>query len=554
MEKNWLASYPGGVPEGINPDAYSSVVDVFLQSCETYADCDAYSLMGTRISYKTLHQLASQFAAFCQEKLGLQKGDRIGLMMPNILQYPVALFGSWLAGLTVMNLNPLYTADELVLQLSNVELDCLLVLENFAATVMQLKKTVAVAQVIITGVGDLLGFPKSTIVNAVVKHVKRAVPYYRLPTAIQFKTVISQGKYCALKAVEMTGDDIALFQPTGGTTGVSKAAMLTHRNLVANLQQLHAWVENDLEHGKEVMMTPLPIYHIFSLSVNVLVMMKIGGHNVLIPDPRDLASLINVWKKENPTLTTGVNTLFNAMVNHSDFKTADFSNFKIALAGGMATLEEVANKWEAMTNKPLLAGYGLTEASPVVSASPLGLKHFDGSIGLPLPSTEVKFIDDAGKEVNIGEPGELCVRGPQVMKGYFKNEKETNIALSEDGLLMTGDIGVINEKGFITLIDRKKDMIIVSGFNVYPTEIEEVIMRCQGVLEVAVVGEPCVEHGERVKAVIVKKDAHLAERGVINYCKEHLTRYKVPDVVEFVDSLPKNNVGKVLRRKLRSAP
>lgn len=551
MEKVWLSSYPEGMPAEINPDAYSSLKELFMVSCERFETNVAYEHMGVELTFAQTFKLARDFAAFCQEKLDLQKGDRIALMMPNMLQYPIAMFGAWMAGLTVVNINPLYTSEEVIAQLSEIEVRCVVVLENFAKTISEVNEKIAIPHVIVTSLGDMLGFPKSHLVNFAVKYVKRMVPQYDLPTKIAFMSVLSQGAECKLTEVSLTGTDIAMLQPTGGTTGGPKSAMLTHRNLVANVEQIGAWIRDVLVAGEEVVITALPIYHIFSLVVNVLLFMREGGTNVLITNPRDIPALIKKLNMTPFSLFTGVNTLFNAMIQDPGFKKCDFSGFKLAIAGGMAATKEVAEEFQVITGKPLIEGYGLTEASPVVSALPLTSSRFDGSIGLPMPSTNVKVLDDAGNVCPFGQPGELFVQGPQVMQGYYKKPNETENVLSEDGWLGTGDVAVISEKGVITLVDRKKDMIIVSGFNVYPNEVEAVIMHMPEVLEVAVVGVACKESGETVKAVIVQKNGSLSSKDVIDHCHGQLAHYKTPHIVEFIDTLPKNTVGKVLRKNLR---
>ncbi len=547
----WLSSYPEGMPAEIDPDAYSSLKELFMVSCEKFGTHVAYEHMGAEITFAQTFKLARDFAAFCQHKLDLQKGDCIGLMMPNMMQYPIALFGAWMAGLTVVNINPLYTPEEIIAQLSQIDVRCVVVIENFAKTLSTVKKTIAIPHVIVTGLGDMLGFPKANIANFIIKYVKRLVPRYSLATPISFMSVLSQGAECELIPVSLSGNDVALLQPTGGTTGAPKSAMLTHRNLVANVEQIGAWIRDVLVEGEEIIVTALPIYHIFSLVVNILLFMREGGTNILITDPRDISALIQKLQTTHFTLMTGVNTLYNAMTLDPGFKKCDFSSFKLAIAGGMPASQKVAEAVRAITGRPLIEGYGLTEASPVVSALPMTALHYDGSIGFPLPSTNVKILDDSGSLCPADKPGELFVQGPQVMKGYYKNSKETVGVLSKDGWLATGDVAVMSEKGVITLVDRKKDMIIVSGFNVYPNEVEAVILQMPEVLEAAVVGVPCKESGEAVKAVVVQKSGSLSVKDVIAHCHGQLAHYKTPRIIEFTDALPKNNVGKVLRKDLR---
>lgn len=553
MQKPWLNSYPKGVPETINPDVYASIVQVFNESCETYSTKPAFTNMGTTLTYQQLDEQSRDFAAYLQNNLGLKKGDRFAIMLPNTLQYPVALFGALRAGLTVVNVNPLYTARELSHQLKDSGAEGILILANFAHVLEQVISETDVKHVIVTELGDLFPFPKGILINSVLKYIKKMVPAWNIPSAKYFKQVIKSGSEMTFEPVKLKGEDIAFLQYTGGTTGVAKGAMLTHRNMVANMEQASAWLGNMLELGEETIITALPLYHIFSLTANCMVFMKSGGLNVLITNPRDIPGFVKVLKKTKFTAITGVNTLFNALLNHDDFKTIDFSSLKICLGGGMAVQRAVAEKWQDVTGTTLVEAYGLTETSPAACINPLTLESYNGSIGVPIPSTEAKIISDSGEEVPTGEPGELMIRGPQVMKGYWGRPEATAKTITEDGWLHTGDIAKIDEKGFVYIVDRKKDMILVSGFNVYPNEIEDVVASHPSVLEVAAVGVPDNHSGEVVKIFVVKKDEKLEDAELIEFCREHLTGYKVPRFVEFRDELPKTNVGKILRRELKEA-
>ena len=551
MEKIWLKSYPKGVPADINADRFHSLVHVLEHSCETYADQPAFMNMGHAITYAELDQLSQAFAAYLQTTLGLKRGARVMLMMPNCLQYPVALFGILRAGLVVVNTNPLYTPDELIHQANDAGAETLIVLSNFAHTVQAALPKTRLRHIIVTDLGDLLGFPKKQIVNFVVKYVKRMVPTWKLPGAISFSRVIAEGCDISFSSNHVRGEDIAFLQYTGGTTGVAKGAVLTHRNMVANVEQSHAWLAGCIPLENEIVVTALPLYHIFSLTVNCLTFMKIGGLNLLITNPRDIPAFIKEIAKSRFTVITGVNTLFNAMLHHPDIKLVDFSHLKFSVAGGMALQKVVSDAWHELTKKPIAEGYGLTEASPVVCINPLSMDHFNGAIGLPMSSTDVDIVDDEGDAVPLGESGELLVKGPQVMREYWKQPEETAKVLTTDGWLHTGDIVKMDEQGFVYLVDRKKDVVVVSGFKVFPNEVEQIIAQLPGVLEVGVVGVPSEESGEAVKAVIVKRDPALTKESVIAFCREHLTGYKIPKIVEFVDELPKTNVGKILRRELR---
>ena len=551
MEKIWLEkSYPPGVPFEIDPDKYASLGEMFTKYAGIYADRTAFINMGANITYRELEQQAKAFAAYLQQELGLKKGDSFAIMVPNSLQYPIALFGALLAGLTVVNVNPLYTARELEHQLKDSNTKAILIIENFANTLEQVIDKTNVEQVILTSLGDRLGTIKGGLVNFVVKYIKKMVPAFKLPNAIRFNSVVSKGESLPFTPVMVTGDDLAFLQYTGGTTGVSKGAMLTHRNMVANLEQAKAAIKPLLEEGKELVVTALPLYHIFALTANCLTFVTLGGSNLLITNPRDMPNFVKELAKYPFTAITGVNTLFNGLLNTPGFKDLDFSHLKMSLGGGMAVQRPVAERWQQVTKTRLLEGYGLTECSPMVTLSPYNLKEYDGTIGVPAPSTDIQIRDEDGKEVAIGESGEMWVKGPQVMKGYY-NRPDATAEVLKEGWLATGDIACMNEAGFFSIVDRKKDMIIVSGFNVFPNEIEEVIMMLDGVLEAAAIGVPHEVSGEIVKVFIVKKDPNLDENAIITHCRKNLTSYKVPKLVEFRDELPKTNVGKILRRELR---
>jgi long-chain acyl-CoA synthetase len=552
VQKIWLNYYSKGVPAEINPDQYPSINAIFDMACENFSNNPAFENLGEQLSYQEIKILASAFAAFLQQKLNLKKGDRVGIMMPNLLQFPIALFGILQAGGVVVNINPLYTPVELQYQLKDAEIDTLIVLANFANTVEKALSGTKVKHIIVTELGDSFSFLKRILVNFVVKKIKKMVPDYHLPGALHFRDVIATGKTLSLSPVTVLPEDIAFLQYTGGTTGIAKGAMLTQRNMVANMLQVKAWVSPLLKAGEETIVTALPLYHIFSLTANCLTFFEFGGLNVLITNPRDIPGFVKTLKKLKFTVITGVNTLFNALLHHREFKNIDFSHLKLALGGGMAVQQTIAERWEQVTGKPLSEGYGLTEASPVVTINPMELSYYSGSIGLPVSSTEVAILDENEREVALGQPGELCVKGPQVMKGYWKNPEETAKIFTSQGWLRTGDIVTMDEKGFIRIVDRKKDMILVSGFNVYPNEIEGVIAAHPKVLEVGVVGESDGASGETVKAVIVKKDASLTAQEIIQFCREKLTGYKIPKKIEFREALPKTNVGKILRRELRT--
>jgi long-chain acyl-CoA synthetase len=551
MNKIWLQSYPAGIPAEIDLDEFVSLNDLFERTVTQYSDRVAFTNMGASISYADLDQLSRAFAAYLQADLKLKPGARVALMMPNLLQYPVCLFGIWRAGLVAVNCNPLYTAPELEFQLRDSGAEAIIVVENFAHVFQQVSGAVPTRHVIVTGLGDMLGPFKGRLVNAVVKYVKRMVPAWSLPKAVRMRDSLLIGQSLELAKATATQKDLALLQYTGGTTGVSKGAMLTHGNILANMQQAHAWIKPFLFAGDEVIVTPLPMYHIFALTANCLTFFKLGARNVLITNPRDFSGFIKELAKYKFTAITGVNTLFNALVHHPDFAKLNFSSLRITLGGGMAVQQAVAEKWKSITGCPLIEAYGLTEASPAVTINPLNLVAYNGAIGLPVPSTEISLRDDDGVEVPTGQTGELCVRGPQVMLGYWNQPAETANVMMADGFLRTGDIASIDAQGFLRISDRKKDMIMVSGFKVFPNEVEAVVAMHPGVLEVAAVGVPNEHSGEAVKIVVVKKDPALTAEALIEFCRTSLTKYKVPHIVEFRAELPKTNVGKILRRALR---
>ena len=553
MEKIWLKKYPPGVPAEIDTNEYASLKEIIETSCARFDVLPAYSNMGRTLSYRELDRLSYQFGAFLRSGLNLAPGDRVALMMPNLLQYPVAAFGALRAGLTVVNVNPLYTARELRHQLQDCGAETIVILENFAHTLTAVIGDTPIKNVITTRIGDLLSFPKSLLVNLVVKYVKRMVPTWKLPGSLDFKTTLAKGQKLNLPEVSLNHDDIAFLQYTGGTTGVAKGAVLTHGNMVANLQQASAWLGTRIKTGQEVIITALPLYHIFSLLANCLTFTKAGGHNVLITNPRDMAGFVKTLKKIRFTAITGVNTLFNGLLNTPGFGEVDFSRLKLTLGGGMAVQRSVAERWKATTGVTLIEAYGLTETSPAACINPIDNQDYNGSIGLPISSTEASIRDDDGRELGIDEVGELWLRGPQVMREYWHRPEETAKVLTAEGWLRTGDMATIDEQGYVRIVDRKKDMILVSGFNVYPNEIEDIVATHEGVGEVAAVGVPDEQSGELVKIVVVKKDPALTADQLIQHCRNNLTAYKVPKRVEFRDELPKTNVGKILRRALRDS-
>jgi len=551
MEKPWLNSYPPGVPANIDLSAFRSIVDVLEQSCSKYGDRMAYHNMGAELSYSELDYLTRNFAASLQD-MGLQQGDRIALMMPNILQYPVALFGALRAGLIIVNTNPMYTARELRHQLVDAGAKAIVVVENFASVLESVRDEVPLEHIITTGVGDLLDFPKSLIVNFVLRHVKKTIPTWSLPGSVRFQDVLDKGKKLPLRPVNIAFEDVAFLQYTGGTTGVAKGAMLTHRNIVANLLQASAWL-SQMDDSQEIIITALPLYHIFALTANCLTFIFLGGSNILITDPRDMPGFVKELGRHRFTAITGVNTLFNGLLNTDGFKDLDFSSVKMTLGGGMAVQKAVADQWKQVTGVTLLEAYGLTETSPAACINPVDLEEYNGYIGLPISSTEGAILGEDGQFLPIGETGELCIRGPQVMKGYWQRPGATDEVLREDGWLQTGDIAIMTEDGYFKIVDRKKDMILVSGFNVFPNEIEDVVAMHPKVLEVAAIGVPDEKSGEAVSLYVVKKDPTLTKEEIKAFCKENLTGYKRPRYIEFRDDLPKSNVGKILRRELRES-
>ncbi|MDD9339572.1 MAG: long-chain-fatty-acid--CoA ligase FadD [Providencia heimbachae] len=550
MEKIWLKNYPADVPEEINPDRFASLAELLENAVSLYADQPAFINMGAVMTYRKLEERSRAFAAYLQNGLGLKKGDRVALMMPNLLQYPIALFGVLRAGMVVVNVNPLYTPRELEHQLNDSEATAIVIVSNFAHTLEKIVYNTKVKHVILTRMGDQLSRPKATIVDFVVKYVKRLVPKYNLPDAISFRRAMHYGYRMQYIKPNITGSDLAFLQYTGGTTGVAKGAMLTHRNMLANLEQARAAYGPVLKFGAEYVVTALPLYHVFALTVNCLLFINVGGVNLLITNPRDVPDTVKQLSRFPFTSITGVNTLFNAWLHNEEFRKLNFAKLRLSVGGGMPVQKAVAQKWQELTGKHLLEGYGLTECAPLVTGNPYNLTEYSGSIGLPVPSTNVKFLDDEGKEVELGQPGQMWVKGPQVMKGYWNRPDSTAEAIV-DGWLATGDIAEIDGEGYIRIVDRKKDMIIVSGFNVYPNEIEEVVSAHPDVIECAAIGVPSESTGEAVKVFIVTKNANLASDDLKTFCRRSLTAYKVPKLFEFRDELPKSNVGKILRKELR---
>lgn len=550
LNKVWLNRYPADVPAEITADRYTSLIDLFEHAVKRYADQPAFINMGQAMTYRKLEERSRAFAAYLQQGLGLKKGDRVALMMPNLLQYPIALFGILRAGMIVVNVNPLYTPRELEHQLNDSGASAIVIVSNFAHTLEKVVAKTQVKHVILTRLGDQLAPAKGTLVNFVVKYIKRMVPKYHLPDAISFRSALHEGYRMQYVRPDIINDDLAFLQYTGGTTGVAKGAMLTHRNMQANLEQTKATYGSLLKEGKETVVTALPLYHIFALTVNCMLFIDLGGANLLITNPRDIPGLVKELSKVRFTAITGVNTLFNALLNDEDFQKLDFSSLSLSAGGGMSVQKAVAERWEKLTGHYLLEGYGLTECSPLVSVNPYDIRYHSGSIGLPVPSTDIMLVDDDGNEVAEGEPGELCIKGPQVMLGYWQRPDATDEVL-KNGWLRSGDIVTVDQEGFIRIVDRKKDMILVSGFNVYPNEIEDVLMLHPKVREAAAIGVPNDVAGETVKICVVKKDPSLTKEELIAHCKKNLTGYKVPKIVEFRDELPKTNVGKILRRELR---
>jgi len=550
VDKIWLKSYPRGLPAEIDPDRFTSLADIWRQSAERFGDLPAFANMGVVLSYRRIDHLSAAVADYLRNTLGLERGDRVALMMPNLLQYPIVLFGVLRAGCAVVNVNPLYTPRELRHQLVDAGARAIVILSNFAPTLEAVIDDVPIEQVIMTDVGDCLPAPRRWLVNFAVRYVKRMVPATRL-RATPLRALLRHAPLAHEPA--LGPDDIAFLQYTGGTTGVAKGAVLTHRNMVANVQQTVACLEDAMGGtGREIIVTALPLYHIFSLTANCLSFVQVGALNVLITNPRDIRGFVKELAKWRFTVMTGVNTLFNALLNNEQFRNLDFSSLRIGVGGGMAVQRPVAERWQEVTGKVLLEGYGLTETAPVACVNPYDIPAYNGTIGLPVPSTEVSLRDPAGQEVPVGEPGELWIRGPQVMRGYWQRPEETANVLTEDGWVKTGDVAVIDERGFVRIVDRMKDLIVVSGFNVYPNEVEDTIAAHEGVLEVGCIGVPDARTGEAVKVFIVAKPGYpLTEQEVKRYAREHLTGYKVPRQIEFRDELPKSNVGKILRRELR---
>ncbi|WP_219115029.1 long-chain-fatty-acid--CoA ligase [Janthinobacterium sp. UMAB-56] len=554
MDKIWLKSYPDSVPAEIDCTQYRSVTHLLEESFQKYADRNAFVCMDKFLTYRELDQLSQQMGAWLQSK-GLQPGARVAIMLPNVLQYPVAMAAILRAGYTVVNVNPLYTPRELQHQLIDSGSVAIIVLENFATTVEQVLPHTQVKHVIVATMGDLLGGLKGTIVNFVVRKIKKMVPAFSLPGAISFNKMLAEGSRLTLTPVQQGHDDIVFLQYTGGTTGVSKGAMLLHRNVIANVLQNEAWMSPvmtpEMRATSMGFMCALPLYHIYSLTVSALMGMRLGGMNVLIPNPRDIPGFVKELAKHKIVVFPAVNTLYNALLNNADFAKLDFSSYKVCNGGGMALQRNVAERWLKLTGCPLIEGYGMSETSPVVTGNRVDITEFTGTIGLPFPSTEVAILNDDGEEVALGEPGEIAVRGPQVMAGYWQRPDETAKSMTADGYFKTGDVGVMDERGYVKIVDRKKDMIIVSGFNVYPNEVEDVVASCPGVLECACIGVPDANAGEAVKVFVVRKDPNLTVEQIREHCKHELTAYKKPKYIEFRDELPKTNVGKILRRQLR---
>ncbi len=548
-DKIWLKNYASGIPANVNVDQYTSVVQLIEEVFKKYKNQPAFSNMDKVLTFAQLDKKSNQFAAYLHSR-GLKPGDKIGLMMPNLLQYPIALFGALRAGLIVVNTNPLYTSHEMKHQFVDSGVKAVVIAENFAANLQKIIGETQISTVIVTSIGEMLGLVKGSVVNFVVRNVKKMVPAYKISNTVRFTDALDQGKKFTINDFTSNPDDVVSLQYTGGTTGVSKGAMLTNRNLVANMLQIQAVIKPYLKDSNNIALSPLPMYHIFAFTVNVMALMSIGTMNVLITNARDLPSVIKEFKKHKINLMTGVNTLFNGLLNHPDFSGADFSALKVTVGGGMAVQRAVAEKWQQVTGCVLSEGYGLTETSPVATVNPVDGSGRIGTIGLPLPSTDLRIVDESGSALPVGEVGEIQISGPQVMKGYYNRPDETSKVL-KDGWLSTGDMGLMEKDGYFKIVDRKKDMINVSGFNVYPNEIEDVLARHPKVLEVAAVGVADERSTEVVKVFIVKKDKSLTEKEVIDFCKEYLTGYKVPKAVEWRDELPKTNVGKILRRELK---
>ena len=546
----WLKNYPPGIPANIDHTKFETLVD-FLNDCfQKYGSLNAFECMGKVLTYAEVDTLSTQFGAYLHSR-GLQPGDRIALMMPNMLQYPIAVFGALKAGLIIVNTNPLYTPREMLFQFEDSGVKGIVILENFAANLETVLTKTKIETVIISSIGEMLGSVKGTMVNFVVRYIKRLVPTYQIPNTVTFTHALNEGKKFELKTFRNCADDVIVHQYTGGTTGISKGAMLTNANLVANMIQIRTWMQNYLVEGKEITLSPLPMYHIFAFAVNCLAMLSYGAHTVLVTNARDLGSIVREFKRNKISLMTGLNTLFNALLHYEDFTKCDFSSLKITVGGGMAIQKAIADRWKEITGCPLTEGYGMTESSPLISVNPLDGSGKSGSIGLPVSSTEIRIMTDDGREAGFHELGEIQCKGPQVMKGYYNQPNETANTITADGWLCTGDIGKMDEDGYMFIVDRKKDMILVSGFNVFPNEIENVVVMHPKVLEAAAVGVPDEKSGEVVKVFIVKKDNSLTKEEIIAHCRSNLTGYKVPKQIEFRDELPKTNVGKILRRALK---
>jgi long-chain acyl-CoA synthetase len=549
QERIWLKNYPAGVAANIDAESYPNLVALIDETLKKYASLPAFTCMGKTLTYTQIDQQSRDFGAYLQSR-GLLPGDKIALMMPNMLQYPIALFGALRAGLVIVNTNPLYTPREMLHQFSDSGAKAIIIAENFAANLEKILPDTQIKTIIMTSIGELLGFPKKQIVNLVVRNIKKMVPAYHLLNTVTISEAIKNGKKFKINSFPSNPDDVILLQYTGGTTGVSKGAMLTNRNLVANMEQIRAWMFPFLKEAEECALSPLPLYHIFAFTVNCLALMSFGTHTILVTNARDIPSVIKELKNTPVSLITGVNTLFNALMNHKDFASLDFSKLKVTVGGGMAVQKPVAERWQQITGCPLSEGFGMTESSPVVTVNPLDQTQRIGSIGLPVPSTDVRIVNDNGQPLSEEEIGEIQVKGPQVMKGYY-NRPEATAETIKDGWLCTGDIGKMDKDGFFYIVDRKKDMILVSGFNVYPNEIEEVLAAHPKIIEAAAIGVPDEKSGEVVKVFVVKKDTSLSESEILEYCKQQLTGYKIPKFIEFKTELPKTNVGKILRRALR---
>ena len=553
MEPIWLKSYSPEVPKTVDLDPDESLADIFAHVCKTFPQRPAFANFGKKLSFADLNELSGRFAAYLQTELALTRGDRVAIMMPNLLQYPVALFGALRAGLVVVNLNPLYTSHELHHHLNDCGARAIVVVANSVHELAAVVAETPVEHVLVTEIGDLLGFPKRPLVNFVVRYIKRLVPSYDLPTAKPFSDALRQDGPAFVPPADLTGTDLAFLQYTGGTTGVAKGAMLTHANMVANTRQMNTWFAAHWVVGEEIVITALPLYHVYALTCNCFTYFAKGGLNVLITDPRDTKGMIREMRKWKFTAITGVNTLYQRLVEHPLLPSVNFDALKVASAGGMAVLQATAKKWTALTGKEILEGYGLSETSPVLTSNPADIDGYNGSIGLPIPNTDISLRNEEGNEVPIGEMGEICAKGPQVMAGYWKNPEATAAAMTDDGYFKTGDLATVDENGFFWIVDRKKDMILVSGFNVYPNEIENVLTQHPDILETACIGIFDDRSNEAVKVfVVLRSGAKLTEREIRDYAKEFLTPYKVPRYVEFRDELPKSNVGKILRRELRN--